>query len=122
VDGAPAAIETLGQRAAQRGLHIDIRLADLEQHQFTIEPDSYELILSAHYFQRDLIESAQRGLVPGGLLVVIALLAEPDRPPAPYRLRPGELRTFFAALEILYEHEGPVAEIIARRPVTIYGI
>ena len=116
VDGAPAAIDALRQHATQHGLNLDAHLADLEQHQYTIAPESWDLIVSAHYFQRDLLETAKRGLLPGGILLVIALLAEPGRAPSPYRLQPAELRNLFTGFEILHSHEGLTAEILVRRP------
>jgi tellurite methyltransferase len=122
VDGSRAAIETLLTRAGLLGLAVDARVADLEKAEFTIEPSGWELIATCYYLQRDLIESAKRGLVPGGVMVAIALMVEPGRENSPYRLQPGELRRYFDGWEIRHDREGPdasqhaVAEIVSRRP------
>jgi tellurite methyltransferase len=122
VDGSAAAIAMLTASAAQPGVHVDARVADLEKGQFAIEPARWELIASCYYLQRDLLEPIRQGLVPGGIAIVIALLAEPGREPSPFRVQPGELRSYFNGWEILHDREGPdasghvVAEIAARKP------
>jgi tellurite methyltransferase len=125
VDGSPAAIDILNKRAAERGLKVDARVVDLEHGGYTIERPQWKLILSCYYLQRDLLELAKRGVVPGGVMIVIGLLAEAGRKNAPYRLQPGELRGYFQGWEILHDCEGKsaeaihqhaVAEIVARRP------
>jgi tellurite methyltransferase len=121
VDGSPSAIALLEASAARLGVSIDARVidlekADLEKDKFAIEPARWELIASCYYLQRDLIEPIQHGLVPGGVAIVIALLAK-----SPYRARPGELRACFNGWEILHDREGPdpsgheVAELAARK-------
>jgi tellurite methyltransferase len=122
VDGSPAAIETLLRRAQRLGVAVDARVADLETSGFAIEPSIWDLIATCYYLQRDLIQSAKRGLAPGGVMVAIALLVEPGRENSPYRVQPGELRRYFDGWEILHDREGPdasrhaVAEIVSRRP------
>src|ERR1051325_6035100 len=54
VDSSSVALEILQQRAAQAHLGIDTRLADLERHEFEIEPRGYDLIVVCNYLQRDL--------------------------------------------------------------------
>ena len=116
VDGSQAAIQMLTASAAQKGLSIDARVADLEKGEFTIEPSRWELIASCYYLQRDLFEPIRQGLVPGGVAIVIALMAKSQ-----YRVQPGELRKYFTGWEILHDREGPdasghpVAEIVARK-------
>ena len=120
IDGSPKAIEILRERAA--GLHIATQIADLEDSGFTIAPASYDLIAICYYLQRDLFEPAKQALVPGGILVAIALLAEPGKDNS-FRVEPGELRQTFADWEILHHREGGdpwqhnVAEIVARKPI-----
>jgi SAM-dependent methyltransferase len=113
VDGAPAALEILQSRSDA----VRTVLADLERGEFPIAPDSWDLILTSYYFQRDLFPAMRAGVRPGGLLVAIAHIPE--------RAAPGELRTFFDGFEILHDYEGPsrdpahkraVAEIVARKP------
>jgi SAM-dependent methyltransferase len=122
VDGSPAAIEILTKRDSK----IDAHVADLEKHEYIIPPDSWDLIAICYYLQRDLFEPAKRGLVPGGIVLAIAHIPEPDSPEmSPFRLAPGELAGYFEGLEILHSYEGPSndpahkrwgAEIVARRP------
>jgi hypothetical protein len=76
--------------------------------------------------QRDLFEPAKLGVVPGGIVLAIVHIPEPDDPKmTPFRLAPGELAGYFHNFEILHHYEGPsgdpvhkrwVAEIVARRP------
>jgi SAM-dependent methyltransferase len=121
VDGSSVAIEILSARNPA----IDARLADLEKHQYVIEPDSWDLIAMCYYLQRDLFDPAKRGVVPGGVVLAIAHIPEPgDAQMTPFRLAPGELATYFRDFEVLHLYEGPsrdpahsrsVAEIVARR-------
>lgn len=125
VDGSPLVIEILRERARQRKLVIDARVADLE-HEFEIEPDAYQLISDCYYLQRSLIPKMKLGLRPGGIVIAIVHLADADQPQGtPTRARPGELRTFFEDWKILHEYEGesreachqrPVAELVAQKP------
>jgi tellurite methyltransferase len=121
VDGSAAAIAMLAASAARLGVNIDAHVADLEKGEFAIEPARWELIASCYYLQRDLFEPIRRGLVPGGVAIVIALLAEPGREKSTFRVQPDELRSYFNGWEILHDREGPdasgheVAEIAARK-------
>ena len=124
VDEAPNGIARLVEEAHRTGLHVETRIADLEKHEFAIGPETWDLILICCYLQRDLFQQAKLGLVPGGLLIALALL-EKDGEPAPYCLRPGELQSYFDGWEILSYREGSddpsgetraVAAIVARRP------
>jgi tellurite methyltransferase len=125
VDGAPAAIEILRARAAERGLRINAVIADLEKGEFEINPSRWGLVAMCYYLQRNLFEPAKRGVVPGGILICIVHLSEPGEEDSPHRLRSGELEKYFSDWEILHRHEGnpndsahrrSVAEIVARRP------
>jgi SAM-dependent methyltransferase len=122
VDGSAVAIDILRSRARRLGVTIDAQVADLEAAGFTIAPACYDLIAMCYYFQRSLIEPCKRGLVPGGVMVAIALRIEPGKENSPFRLHPGELGGYFAGWEILHNHEGAdpwrhqIAEMAARRP------
>jgi SAM-dependent methyltransferase len=121
IDGSPAAIATLRNHAAFSGAVIDAHVVDLENAGFTIAPASYDLIVMCYYFQRNLIEQCKQGLVPGGVMIVLALLMEPGKELSTFRLQPGELRGYFVDWEILhYREEMDVwkhrtAELIARQ-------
>jgi tellurite methyltransferase len=120
VDGSAKAVEILRHRAA--GLRIEAQIADMEDSSFTIELSRYDLIAMCYYFQRNLIEQCKQGLVPGGIMIAIALLIEPGKERSTFRLQPGELRGYFADWKILHDREGSdvwqhkVAELVVRRP------
>jgi tellurite methyltransferase len=123
VDGSSTAIEILKARNPA----IDARVADLEKHEYAIEPDSWDLIAICYYLQRDLFEPAKRGVVPGGIVIAIAHIPEPADPQMTrFLLAPGEIASYFQDFQILHQYEGPsldpahkrwIAEIVARRPI-----
>src|SRR5712692_1239540 len=51
VDSSRAAIEILQERAREKSVAVHSVLADLEQHEFIITPQSYELIVVCNYLQ-----------------------------------------------------------------------
>ena len=120
VDGSPTAIEILRQRA--EGLPIETQIADLEDSSFTIAPANYNLIAICYYLERKLFEPAKRALLPGGILIAIALLAEPGKDNS-FRVEPAELLRTFDGWEILHYREGRdawqhnVVEVVARKPI-----
>jgi|SRR5882672_9102798 len=81
VDAAPAAIDILRTRAKERGLKINAVVADLEKGEFEIEPSRWDLVAMCYYLQRNLFEPAKRGVVPGGILISIVHIAEPEKRP-----------------------------------------
>jgi tellurite methyltransferase len=94
---------------------IEVITADLEQHQFTVAPGTWDLIVMSYYLQRDLFEPTLRGLKPGGVAILIVLLFEPGREGSRFRLHPGELRTFFQDQDVLdYREVSGVAQIAIR--------
>lgn len=142
VDRSPAAIELVRTQADRRGVKVAAHAADLEAHEFEIEPGAWNLILMCRYLQRDLFEPAKLGLAPGGVLIAIALLAEPVPeesemaaakpqrfPPQRFRVQPSELAAYFSRSHgwtILHQREAlypaggssqrhPVAEIAVQR-------
>ena len=127
VDGASSAIRALRRRALERHLNLETCVADLEKHQFEIAPAAWDLIAICYYLQRDLFAPAKRGVAPGGVLLAIVHITEPDEQPTSHRLRPGELKSYFRGWQILHyyegaprdaEHKRAVAEIAARKPGT----
>ncbi len=129
VDSSHAAIEITEQRARERGVTLDARVADLERGEFVIARDVYDLISVFYYLQRDLFPQIRAGLKAGGTLVAAIHVVDEDPAsrlanPA-FSLRPGELRSEFRGWEIIHYREGQpddddhkrrTAEIIARRP------
>ncbi len=125
VDGAPAALAVLRERAGERGINVHTELADLEKGEYSIEKSTWDLVAICYYLQRDLFEAAKQGVAPGGVLLAIVHIAEPGEVPTAHRLRPGELERYFNGWTILHRHEGKptdpahrrsVAEIVATRP------
>ncbi len=112
VDGSSTAIQLL--RASNPA--IDAHLADLEAGEFEIQPGAFDLVLSCYYLQRSLIAPIKAALRPGGLLIMIVLLADAA---APTRACPGELRAFFEDWRILHYRESgvgrAVAELVAQK-------
>ena len=127
VDGSPIAIELLRQRARRENLDIDARVADLERGEYEFPTEAFDLIVDSYYLQRDLIPAMQRGVRPGGIIIAIVHLADPDQAGGtPTRATPGELRAYFDGWTILHYFEGrpreschqrAVAEIVAGKPV-----
>lgn len=125
VDGSAAAIEALRCRAAERGLSLDAKVADLEKGEYRIDREAWELIAMCYYLQIDLFEAAKQGVVRGGIVLAIVHVSQPGEAPTAHCLRSGELEKHFAGWEILHSFEGPpgdpshrkhVLEIVARRP------
>jgi SAM-dependent methyltransferase len=126
VDGSEVAMELLLARARERELAIDAHTWDLEAGGVGLPVESFDLVLSCYYLQRDLIPAMQSSLRPGGLLILIAHLADADQPQGtPTRAYPGELAALFAGWRILHYREGQpgeaghrhaVAELVAQKP------
>ncbi len=107
LDGSLVAIELLRGKSQS----IDARAVDLESGEFEPQNEAYDLVLSCYYLQRSLIPAMQSALRPGGLLILIAHLADVDQPRGtPTRAYPGELRASFADWRILYYREGEPGE------------
>ena len=109
VDSSRVGIEILDKRAAEFGLTVDTRVADLELGEFQIERDVYDLVCDFYYLQRDLFSVLRAGLRVGGTFVgAIHMLDEsPDiKPMNPdFLLSTGELRQFFRGWAIEHYHE-----------------
>jgi SAM-dependent methyltransferase len=70
----------LGWRVTAVDLKMDLKMeplpgiecihADLERHEYTIEPDAWDLILCWLYWQEDLMPSLAAGVRPGGVAAV----------------------------------------------------
>jgi tellurite methyltransferase len=122
VDGSSVALELL--RANNPS--IDARVVDLEAGEFTVPPSAFDLVLSCYYLQRSLIPLMKSALRPGGLLIMIVLLAGADQPQGTSaRAYPGELRAFFSDWAIMQygeretgesAHRYAVAELVAQKP------
>jgi len=128
VDSSRVAMEILRRREGGKGMAIDSRVADLERHEFIIEPEAYDLILNCCYLQRDLFPAIKAGARVGGVVITVIAMVDDDpqiKPMSPaFLLKPGELKAEFEGWESLRDFEGKpagderrraMAEIIARR-------
>lgn len=134
VDASRVGVELTSQRARERGLTLDARVADLERGEFVMEPDAYHLVCDFYYLQRDLFPHVRAAVRPGGLFVAAIHTIDEDPSAASmnpdFLLDPGELRERFRDWDVLHYHETEghdrdagehtrrSAEIIARRPHT----
>ena len=99
VDSSEVAIQRL-RKAGPRPT-LDARVADLEKHEFAIEPCAYDLICDFFYLQRDLFPQIREGVRPGGVFTAAIHLITPGHNPA-FALDSGDLRKQFAGWKILY--------------------
>lgn len=110
VDNSRVAIEILRRRASEKGLVIDSRIADLERHEFILEPGSYDLIVVCKYLQRDLFPALRAGVRHGGVVIAVIPMVNDDpqiKPMSPaFLLNAGELRAEFEGWELLRDFEG----------------
>lgn len=113
VDSSRTGVEIMMQRAAGSGVtitsRIDAHIADLEQGEFSIAAESYDLICDFYYLQRNLFPQLRAGLKPGGIFVAAIHLVsdnpeEETRNPT-FLMEPGELRAEFRGWEITHYHE-----------------
>ncbi|MBA3438289.1 MAG: methyltransferase domain-containing protein [Pyrinomonadaceae bacterium] len=128
LDASPVGIELVNGSAHERGVEVDARVADLEQGQFVITPNAYDLICVFYYLQRNLFPQIRAGLRPGGTVVAAIHTVDQDadekgKNPA-FFLMQGELCAEFQGWEITHYTEGQpqdaahrrrTAELIARR-------
>jgi len=104
-------------RASTRGLVVRSWCADLTT--FPLARERFELIVVSRYLQRDLFSSLGDALTPGGVVLfetfTEAQLGHGWGPTSrDHLLAPGELRTRFDALEVLFYEEVMEPEAVAR--------
>jgi SAM-dependent methyltransferase len=127
VDNSRVGIEILRRRSREIGVSINACIADLERHEFPIEPGSYDLILICNYLQRDLFPSIKAATRVGGIVIAVIAMVDDDpniKPMNPsFLLSPGELRATFEGWTLIHDFEGKpgnergraTAEIIVQR-------
>jgi SAM-dependent methyltransferase len=119
VDSSGAAIDIVQKRAADRGVSVHPVRADLESHEFVIEPAAYDLIVVVNYLQRDLFFPVRKGVCQGGAVIAVVATLDDDpgvRPMNPaYLLSPGELRAQFKGWKLIHDFEGKPAGDPSRR-------
>jgi tellurite methyltransferase len=68
LDISEKGLEKAHKLANKNNVTIETKVVDLEN--FTLEPNSYDVILCTYYMQRDLFKQFQSALKPGGMIVV----------------------------------------------------
>jgi 2-polyprenyl-3-methyl-5-hydroxy-6-metoxy-1,4-benzoquinol methylase len=110
------------KRAADTGVVVDFRQADLDEYRIT---EQFDLIINFNFLLRGLISEAFQALSPGGLLIIDTIMASDQllasHNPA-YLLGRGELQQIGEGLAgeiLLYEEkaddEMPTARMIFRK-------
>lgn len=104
-------------QASTRGLVVRGWCADLTE--FPLARERFELVVVSRYLQRDLFPSLSDALTPGGVVLFETFTeAQRGRGWGPtsrdHLLAPGELRTRFGALEVLFYEEVVEPEAVAR--------
>jgi len=115
-DLSPVAIDKLAVVARDEGLPIEARVRDVVAA--PPGPDSFDVIVVAHFLERTLFPCLVAALRPGGLLYYQTWTRETVSEHGPanpaYRLEPGELLRAFAGLRLLaYREEGCVGDTAA---------
>ncbi|MBA4184800.1 MAG: methyltransferase domain-containing protein [Acidobacteria bacterium] len=105
VDRSSVGIEIARQRAAEKAVEIDFRVADLEKGKFAIEENAYDLICDFYYLQRDLFAPMKTGVKTGGIVVSTIHIYGDAEAAGEFLLKEGELRGLFRDFEILHYHE-----------------
>jgi tellurite methyltransferase len=140
VDWSRAGLEMLEARARAEGIpirrissaeqivkrhHGGIDLVQANLQQLQLPENTFELILCVQYLQRSLFPELERALRPGGVLLfetfTQAQLAFNGGPRNPeHLLNPGELRTAFSGLRIIFHRElragQGIASLLAQKP------
>ncbi len=113
-DRSPVAIQRLKQEADRRGLMLDARVRDLSVQ--PPEPESFQVILVAHFLDRTLVPAILQALKPKGLLFYQTFTREAVSSLGPtdphYRLAPNELLQLFSGLHLrFYREEGRLGDV-----------
>jgi len=113
-DLSPVAIGRLEAEADRQGLAVRALTRDIQAH--PPPPDSFDIILVAHFLDRNLAPAIAAALRPGGLLFYQTFVREsvndcgPSNPA--YRLGENELLRLFSGLLVrLYREEGCTGDL-----------
>lgn len=128
IDISERAARALRQTASNRGLRLELIVADLDV--FPLPVNRFDAALCFFYLNRPLFPRIRNSLKPGGVFLMEAFVTDPQRPDREqpgYRLAERELLTAFGDWEVLDYAEGippesphaqvATARICARKPV-----
>ena len=123
------------QRLAELG-GVRVRTVEIDLSRCSLPRDAFDVILCFYFTQRDLWESMQWALRPGGVLVMenrtagTAVVSD-GSVQTRFMLRPNELLRAFPALDVVHHEERvlwrdpgevkPVASLVARRARAVEG-
>jgi SAM-dependent methyltransferase len=111
VDSSAVALRVLREQALP---NVEVVQADLEQHEYQIAREGFDLILDCLYLQRSLFPAIRAGVRRDGLFA--GVFATAGMNPA-FLVAPGEIRSVFEDWELLlYTESEQRTSIIARRP------
>lgn len=130
LDRDPDSVSACRRAAEARGLRIDARQVDLEQHR--LPGGQYDLIICFYYLQRSLLPQIIHALKPGGTVVYETFLIDNHLELGHPRHREycfahNELLDSFRGLRILHYYEGPipgptfVAQLVAKKTEPVSG-
>tara|TARA_B100000315_G_scaffold96993_1_gene89182 strand:- start:173 stop:685 length:513 start_codon:yes stop_codon:yes gene_type:complete len=113
VDIDKKAVSACIAEAETRDLRVNARVEDLTD--YSISPNSYDVILCFNYLQRDLIPQMKEGLREGGVVIYQTFLIDQHikfgKPKhREYCFEHNELLSFFGDFRIIYYKEGFVSE------------
>ena len=124
VDISTEAVNTALESARKVGVSIRAQVADLETG-YSIEKDTYDVIICFNYLQRSLVPQIKDGLRKGGMVVYETFIVDQanfGKPKNPnYLLKHNELLDMFREFRCLRYREGVVkgprvvASIIAQK-------
>jgi SAM-dependent methyltransferase len=124
VDVNVAALRTLRERAARRGLVAHAWCADLTQA--PLPPAAFDFVVVTRYLERALLASIRETVRPGGLVVYETFTVHQRElgmgpTSADHLLNAGELRARFDGFDVLFYEEvrtpQALARVVARRPL-----
>lgn len=108
VDVSDEALAIAAENADAEGVSLTLLHRNLQSSR--LPTGQWDVILCAHYLQRDLFPDMIDRLAPGGTLVcaiaTVRNLERHPRPPRPYVLEEGELRDLIEGLSVLLYEEG----------------
>ena len=119
IDISERAVRALRQTALNRGLRLELIVADLDD--FPLPPNRFDAVLCFFYLNRRLFPQIRNSLKPGGVLLMESFVTDPQRPKKDqprYRVAEKELLTAFGDWEVLDYAEGTYPESTHARAAT----